>query len=252
VYFDNNESIDKKVRKTSYIDDPICFAIGWNSFLTDNIYDLDIRLDSSQTIPTHTDQVRNQLVKYNTGNLDVLEATGFLQIMSVATSVIIDSDEHDVDPDSYRFAMMYTPMSTGEYTDNTFESMIVGIFFPLIILLFANIGNNIVSLTKEDHEAKIMVILKQIGIAPSVHICQDAILFLISVLIILSPILVYFWMHIFYDTGLVLIFTFTWMVTAQLFMIEIILQYLLKGRARFLVMFVYYLAQFILGALSTV
>jgi len=158
-YFDDNSSIDKKVRKTSYIEDPICFAIGWNAFSPDSEeYDLDIRLDSSQTVPTHTDQVRNQLVKYNTGNLDVLEATGFLQVMSVATSVIIDN--HDVDPDSYRFAMMYTPMSTGPYTDNTFESMIVGTFFPLIILLFINIGNNIVSLTKEDHEAKIMVILK--------------------------------------------------------------------------------------------
>ena len=36
-YFDNNEEIDKKVRKTSYIDDPICFGIGWNAFLTDNV-----------------------------------------------------------------------------------------------------------------------------------------------------------------------------------------------------------------------
>ena len=47
---------------------------------------------------------------------NMLSNSGFFQIMSVATSVIVES--RGVESDSYRFAMMYTPMNTGVYIDS--------------------------------------------------------------------------------------------------------------------------------------
>ena len=77
--------------KASYADDPICFGIGWDTYdpATKN-YNLDIRMDYSQTVATGTDQVKNQLKRYTVSWLELLDTSGFLQLMSTATSSIIE------------------------------------------------------------------------------------------------------------------------------------------------------------------
>ena len=90
---------------------------------------------------------------YNKNNLGKLNTTGFLQIMSVATDVIIQ--EYGVSNDTYRYSMMYMPMNTGIYYDNTLTSAQINIYFPWMVLIWANIGANIIIMTKEDHEEKI-------------------------------------------------------------------------------------------------
>ena len=57
VYKDNDE-IDKYTSSVAYTNAPICFGLGWNTFDPENNnFDIDIRTDMSQAVPTATDQV---------------------------------------------------------------------------------------------------------------------------------------------------------------------------------------------------
>ena len=88
--YSDNKQIDKYLKSRSYTDDPICFALGWNTFSPETKeYDIDIRICAEQSPFTATDQVQSQMAKYNKDNLGKLNSTGFLQLMSLATDVII-------------------------------------------------------------------------------------------------------------------------------------------------------------------
>jgi hypothetical protein len=125
------------VRKPSYADDPICFGIGWDTYDPDTKnYNLDIRMDYSQTVATGTNQVKNQLKRYDVKWLELLDSSGFLQLMSSATSSIIEK-RSSLTPEEYRFSLLYTYMDTGDFTDNTAQGAMVGIWFPLCFLSLA-------------------------------------------------------------------------------------------------------------------
>ena len=47
-FYNDNKHLDNFVGSQEYTDDPICFAIGWNTYLpTSKTYDIDIRVDYS-------------------------------------------------------------------------------------------------------------------------------------------------------------------------------------------------------------
>ena len=56
--------------------------------------------------------------------------------MSSATSSIIEK-RSSLTPEEYRFSLLYTYMDTGDFTDNTAQGAMVGIWFPLCFLSLA-------------------------------------------------------------------------------------------------------------------
>ena len=64
--YHSKDQIDKHIKSRTYVDEPICFAIGWNTYSPDTKeYNIDIRMDYSQTVPTSVNQVVNQQARYN-------------------------------------------------------------------------------------------------------------------------------------------------------------------------------------------
>ena len=56
---------------------------------------------------------------------------------------------------------------------------------------------------------------------------------------------------IFQNVGLVLMLIYTWVIAAQMFMIDIILEYTFEGPVRYMFKFVYFIVQFVVGVLGT-
>ena len=80
-------------------------------------------------------------------------------------------------------------MDTGEYTDNTNMGSMLGIWYPLIFISITQIGTSLLNLSKEDHEDKIKVLLKQIGISAAVEVCQSALMYFSCMFILSTPFL---------------------------------------------------------------
>jgi hypothetical protein len=76
------------------------------------------------------------LKRYDVKWLELLDSSGFLQLMSSATSSIIEK-RSSLTPEEYRFSLLYTYMDTGDFTDNTAQGAMVGIWFPLCFLSLA-------------------------------------------------------------------------------------------------------------------
>ena len=121
----------------------------------------------------------------------------------------------------------------------------------MILWAFANLGSQIIDLVKEEHEDKILVILKQIGIRPGVKVCESAIMYFGSLTIFLIPLLVYFQKAWFVDTSFMLLLIEVLLICIQMLFIEIILEYTAKGKTRSMLKAIYYLPQMILGIIAT-
>jgi len=47
TYYNSKTQLDKAVKSSDYIKDPICFAIGWNTYSPETkTFDIDIRVNS--------------------------------------------------------------------------------------------------------------------------------------------------------------------------------------------------------------
>ena len=56
--YESSDAVDKEVRSRNYINNPFCFAIGWNAFKPDqDIWDIDIRFENVWSPYTLNDQV---------------------------------------------------------------------------------------------------------------------------------------------------------------------------------------------------
>ena len=106
------------------------------------------------------------------------------------------------------------------------------------------------SLTNEEHEEKILWILKRIGMREVVEICQSGVIFLASLLILVTPLVIWMKFSIFVNVGLPLMFLYVWAIATQMYLIDIILNYSFKGAIGGLFKFVYYMSQATLGFLS--
>ena len=162
------------------------------------------------------------MAEYSVQNLDKLNSTGFLEIMAVATDVIIQKSRNKTS-DPYRFALMYTPMNTGEFSDNTIANLTVSMFVPLILYLWANIGLRLYDLTKEDHEEKIQWILKRLGMREGVNIMLKSMIYMISMLFIGTPVLLYFNFTLFTNVNTPFFLIYMWIVASQFLMIDFVL-----------------------------
>ena len=168
--------------------------------------------------------------------------------MAVATDVIIS--QYGVSNEDYRFSMLYTPMDTGEWSDNTVQGLFFNSIFPLFLIVWANMGSNIIALANEDHEEKILWILKRIGMRDSVYICQKAMLYFGSCVFFLVPMMILFKYIALTNVDLVIVILYSLVIAAQMFLIEIILKYLMSPGKAWIVKFFYYLSQFVLTILS--
>ena len=73
-----------------------------------------------------------------------------------------------------------------------------------------------------------------------VIICQNAILYFFSALIFATPIVIAMNVLVLPNVGLPFMLIYSWVITAEMFMVEIILEYMFKGG--FMFKFIYYMA----------
>ena len=59
-YYRDKDTLDDYIRSRAYTNAPICFAIGWNTYSPETKeYNIDIRMDYSDTVITGSDLVKN-------------------------------------------------------------------------------------------------------------------------------------------------------------------------------------------------
>ena len=74
--------------------------------------------------------------------------------MSVATEVLL-SNQYNVGSVQARWQLLFTPMSTGPFLDNTSTSSLILMSFPCMITLFVFLGDKIIDIIEEENEEKI-------------------------------------------------------------------------------------------------
>ena len=122
------------VHKSDYPSDKLCFAIGWSKFSPeDSDYALQINTDLVQSdMPdANIPQDRFYTSQYRKASLQAFNETNFLQVMTLATKVILD--------DKVDLSVMYTPMNTKEYDNYSKDaiSMLLGMTYESIALCIA-------------------------------------------------------------------------------------------------------------------
>ena len=196
--------------------------------------------------PTIMDQNQYEFANYAYYYTPLYFESAFLQIMSAAAG-LITSEIYQKD---LQFEMLYSPMNTGEYTDNTAAAALMILFLPLMLYFISRTGSNIVDLAKEEHEDKIIWILKRIGMRETVEIFQIVLLYLISFAFFgtLAVLLIYFTSVNNIDFFLLLIFVelfaFHYLVSDLLF------QYGTKGSLNVVLKILFYGGQFMLSVLN--
>ena len=85
------------------------------------------------------------------------------------------------------FTLITTPVGTGTYADTGSYGLIVNAVFPLVLLFWANLGNQIADQAKEDNEEKLENILKRIGYRPIVEVYRSFIVMALTILIVYTP-----------------------------------------------------------------
>ena len=106
--------------------------------------------------------------------------------------------------------------------------------------MVANIGAIMVATADEKNEAKLRNILKRIGYRDVVDLWQKGIISLLSSIICYIPfcivLLLFFCSYVNLFLGLI----YLWMLAFEMFLLETILQYSLKGNAKLVVKLGYY------------
>ena len=96
-------------------------------------------------------------------------------------------------------------------------------FLPFIVMSWSNIGNGIIEQTKEEHEEKIIGMLKRMGLRATVKIAQNAITFFSSLIFLATPVFIFVKYLAFTNVQYLFFLTYMWTVAVEFFMLEIIL-----------------------------
>ena len=125
---------------------------------------------------------------------------------------------------------MATTLPTGEYEDNAASAFTVQFFLPFVLIMVGNLGSTIIGARKEKNEAQLFNILKRIGYREIVDVYEEAILNLLSTLFFYTPCALILTILLMPDVSIILTLLFSYLVAAEMFLLDVILRYALKGR----------------------
>ena len=83
---------------------------------------------------------------------------------------------------------MTTPLYTGTYMDSGAYAPILLAIFPIVLLLWGNLGGVVADAAKEENEPKLENILKRIGYRPIVEVYRSFIVMIISIGMLYTPV----------------------------------------------------------------
>ena len=96
--------------------------------------------------------------------------------------------------------------------------------------MVGNLGSTIIGATKEKNEAQLFNILKRIGYREIVDVYEEAILNLLSTLFFYTPVALILTILLMPDVSIILTLLFSYLVAAEMFLIDSILKYAFKGK----------------------
>ena len=135
---------------------------------------------------------------------------------------------------------MATTLPTGEYEDNAASAFTVQFFLPIVLIMVGNLGSTIIGTRKEKNEAQLFNILKRIGYREIVDVYEEAILNLLSTLFFYTPCALILTILLMPDVGIILTLLFSYLVAAEMFLLDAILRYALKGKGASAFKFAFY------------
>ena len=83
--------------------------------------------------------------------------------------------------------LMTTPLYTGEYMNSGGYAGILVMIFPVVALIWANLGSVIADSVKQENEEKLENILKRIGYRSIIEVYRSFIVMCLTIVIIYTP-----------------------------------------------------------------
>ena len=191
---------------------------------------------------TNIPQDRFYEEKYSNASLTSFNETNFLQVMTLATRVVLEESKRIPSGTLQdKFSVMYTPISTGEFENNKDGvSMLLSMVYESVGLVISIVMKGV----QEPREDMIELIMKRLGVQKSVIITRD--LVITSVLSLIWTVIIVFviWGAFFIEElGLGVLFVFSLINQVQVILRQQIVGNLMPQWAANLFLFVYFLIQ---------
>ena len=126
---------------------------------------------------------------------------------------------------------MTTPLQSKPYEDTGAFSLVILGVYPLVALIWANLGSVIADSAKEENEQVLENILKRIGYRPIVEVYRSFIVMLITIALLYTPVAILILMLLLPTVNVFIGLVFFYMIPIEMWIIDMCLNYVFGKRA---------------------
>ena len=135
--------------------------------------------------------------------------------------------------------LMTTPLDTGEYMNSGGYAGILLMIFPVVALIWANLGSVIADSVKQENEEKLENILKRIGYRPIIEVYRSFIVMVITIAVVYTPVAVVMLLLMLSQVNVFIGLMFFYMIPFEMWVIDMLFKFMFGKKALIIKVFYY-------------